>query len=343
METITYPDFSTAVENFFQKYLARECGASKHTIRSYRDCFVLLLEFFETAKNIKSVKISLELFTRETVSEFLDWLEDDMGVSVSTRNQRGAALKSFLKFLVYEDPTHMAQWQNAASIKPKKAVKETMAYLVPEGIAAILSQIDTATAEGRRDLAVLATLYYTAARVGELTLLTASSVRIENPGSVELFGKGAKKRLVPIPKELKPVLKSYIEENRLDSPEKGDNPLFFNCWGEHLTAAGVNYILKKHASAAHKLNPELVPESISAHKIRHSRAMHLLQAGVNLVYIRDILGHVSVQTTEIYARADSRAKKEALENAYVDVGVTEPEVKPWAKNEKLKAFLRGLA
>lgn len=135
------------------------------------------------------------------------------------------------------------------------------------------------------------------------------------------------------------LLKNYLKENRLNEPFANMYPLFFNSRKEKLTRSGINYIVKKYAEKAMKIDELLIPDDISCHSLRHSKAMHLLQAGVNLVYIRDILGHVSVQTTEIYARADSKQKREALEKAYVDVS---PEAEPiWLKNANLITWLKS--
>ena len=158
-----------------------------------------------------------------------------------------------------------------------------------------------------------------------------------------LLGKGNKKRIVPIDDNMMRLLLEYLKENGLDQPRYALHPLFFNSRGSRLTNPGITYVLKKYADMARKENPQLIPDKISPHVLRHSKAMHLLQAGVNLIYIRDLLGHVSVQTTEVYARADSKAKREALEKAYADIGLTTTTAKTsWERDPKLKAFLKSL-
>jgi integrase/recombinase XerD len=135
------------------------------------------------------------------------------------------------------------------------------------------------------------------------------------------------------------LLKNYINEHALAAPEAKLYPLFYNSRREKLTRAGVNHILHKYAAMARTKNAKLIPERFSCHCLRHSKAMHLLQAGVNLIYIRDILGHVSVQTTEVYARTDSKKKREAIEKAYVDV--VPKQAPAWLKNENLLAWLKS--
>ena len=177
----------------------------------------------------------------------------------------------------------------------------------------------------------------------ELADLTVESVRIDSePYSIKLYGKGRKARVVPMAREQVEHLRLYMEENHLDNSNMYGTPLFFNNRHEKLTREGVAYVLKTYADMARKTDPSLIPERLSCHSLRHSKAMHLLQSGVNLIYIRDILGHVSIQTTDIYARADSKAKREALEKAYMDLN---PEVKSdraWERDKNLREWLKGL-
>lgn len=179
-----------------------------------------------------------------------------------------------------------------------------------------MEQPDRSAWKGRRHLAILSLMYDTGARVQEIADLTVDSVRIGSEPSIRLFGKGRKARIVPLVKEQTEILRSYMEENHLNDSSKVAEPLFFNSRHEKMTREGISYILSTYACMARKISPELIPDKLSCHSLRHSRAMHLLQAGVNLVYIRDILGHVSIQTIDIYVRTDSKAKREALERAY---------------------------
>jgi site-specific recombinase XerD len=204
----------------------------------------------------------------------------------------------------------------------------------------LLKQPDTTTKRGRRDLSLLSLMYDTGARVQEILDMTPSMLRLSNPATIKIIGKGKKARLVPMLNVQVDLLKNYLGENKLNEPDAGSHPLFFNSRKEKLTRAGVNHIVQKYFQMACMENKMLLPEKISCHSFRHSKAMHLLQAGVNLVYIRDILGHVSVQTTEIYARADSSQKRKALESAYVNVNPSEEP--QWIKSENLISWLQRL-
>ena len=323
----TYKDLGKELESFFNRYLVAERGVSQHTIRS--------------VKKIKPERLSLEAFSKDNIKGYLDWLEDK-GCSSTTRNIRCAAVKSFVRYLIYTDPAHMSQWQSVVSIKAKRSTKETIKYLTVEGMTKLLEGIDLSTSRGRRDHTILSVLYYTGARAQELADLTPSSIRTSEPYLAELFGKGSKKRCVPHDEDIFNLIMAYMREHGLDRPENNKHPLFYNTWGGKLTTAGLTYIIEKHVKPAKIAYPELFTGNISPHSFRHSRAMHLLQSGVSLIIIRDILGHVSIQTTEIYARVDSKLKRDAIAKAYNAVGKVEPAVTSWEKDPKLKAFLKGL-
>lgn len=337
-----YLDFDVAIEKYFRKYLVAEISASANTVRNYRDTFILLLEYFQKKLGISPEKISLEVIDRELICDFLNWLESDLNCSVSTRNHRYATLRSFFNYMMYLDPIHLSQWKLICSIKKKKGPIGEMNYLTVDGMKCLLEQIDTETLKGRRDLTLLSLLYNTGARVQELIDLTPNSIRMVKPFTVELFGKGSKKRIVPIDESMQKLLNRYLDECGLKSAINQNSPLFFNARHQKLTTPGVTYVIQKYADMARESHPELIPKKISPHCFRHSKAMHLLQAECPLIYIRDLLGHVSIMTTEVYARTDSLHKRKALESAYEKVGITEPSLASWEKDPKLKAFLKSL-
>ena len=342
METAT--DFAKYLTKFFAEYLVGERGASTHTIRSYSDTFTLVLTYMDKVRHIAADRLTLTHFNRETVLDFLDWLQKERKCANTTRNQRLAALHSFFKYMQYEDAKHLEQWQNILSIKVKRSEKRSSVnYMTVEGIKLLLEQIPVNTKEGRRNLALLALLYDSGARVNEIIDLSPLSLNLNKPCYITLLGKGNKKRIVPLQNEQVRLLVSYMKENHLDIPAYNQRPLFANNRGEKLTNSGVTYILNLYANNARILKPELIPEKISPHTLRHSKAMHLLKSGVNLVYIRDILGHVSIQTTEIYARADSKQKREALEAAYTNIIPVHANEGIWEKDSKLREWLKNFA
>jgi site-specific recombinase XerD len=332
-------DFSRNLTNFLSKYLPGERGMSANTISSYKFTFILFISFCEQQKKINVSKLELKDITKEGVVEFLDWLQTKRKCSAATRNVRLAALHSFFRFLQYQHPENLSEWQRILSIKVKKSKKETINYLSIDGVKLLLEQPDTSTHKGRRDLAMLALMYDCAARVQEVSDLVPSSIRLNKPFTIKIVGKGNKARIVPLMEQQIVHVRKYLIENKLLEVHSGMNPLFYNSRNEKLTRAGINSILKKYANGAREKNPSLIPDKISCHSLRHSKAMHLLQAGVNLVYIRDFLGHESVQTTEIYARADSKQKLEAIEKAYVNI--IKKETPEWVENDNLLEWLKN--
>ena len=181
-------------------------------------------------------------------------------------------------------------------------------------------------------------MYDTAARVSEVIDLTPSMIRLEKPYTIKLVGKGNKARIVPLMENEVTILRQYMTNSRLFEHSANQKSLFYNARKEKLTRAGLHYIFQCYANEARRESGNLIPEKLSCHSLRHSKAIHLLQAGVNLVYIRDILGHQSVKTTEIYARIDSKQKREVLEKAYADV--VAHEVPTWSNNGNLLEWLK---
>ena len=331
-------DFAQHLSAFLSRYLPDERGASVHTIAAYRDTFVLLLNFIRQQQGIAVEKLVLKDIRKETVVAFLNWLQSERKCSAATRNARLAAIHSFYRYLQYERLDHLYECQQILSVSFKRVQPPKMSYLNIEGIKLLLKQPNRCNRRGRRDLALLSLMYDTGARVQEIIDLTPSSLRLSTPPTIRIVGKGNKTRLVPMLEAQVEHLKSYLEENRFNEPPANQYPLFSNSRGEKLTRAGVHYIVRKYSEIARQENAILIPDKISCHTLRHSKAMHLLQAGVNLVYIRDILGHVSIKTTEVYARADSQQKRQALESAYVNVN---PAEKPmWTTNENLLSWLK---
>jgi integrase/recombinase XerD len=340
---MTTTDFAKYLTKFFSEYLIGERGASPNTIRAYSNTFTQLLAFMDEAQHVAADKLLLNHLTKKVVLNFLDWLQSSRQCSNTTRNQRLAALHSFFKYMQYEDARRISQWQDVLSIKVKRQEKRSVNYLTIDGVKFLFEQIPTNTRIGRRNLALLALMYDSGARVQEIIDLSPSSLHLLKPSYITLWGKGNKKRIVPLQAEQVILLHAYIIETNLDDPANNQRPLFANNRSGRLTNAGITYILNIYADNARKLKPELIPDRVSPHTLRHSKAMHLLQAGVNLVYIRDILGHVSIQTTELYARADSKQKREALEAAYVSV-IPNLEAKgEWEKSSQLKDWLKNLS
>lgn len=312
---------------------------SINTVQSYKTTFILFIGFMEQSSKITVDKLCLKDITQEWVVEFLNWVQSERKCSDATRNIRLAAIHSFIRYLQYSTPEHLNEWQRILAIRVKKSKKEPVNYLSIEGMQLLLAQPDLSTAKGRRDMAMLSLMYHCAARVQEVIDLTPAMIRLEKPLTIKIIGKCSKARIIPLIEQQMGNLKEYLKEQDLLEGHANLYPLFHNSRREKLTRAGISHILLQYAAKARNANPVLIPDNISCHTLRHSKAMHLLQAGVNLVYIRDILGHSSVQTTEIYARADSKQKREAIEKAYVDVVPSEAPI--WLSNNDLLGWLKA--
>lgn len=331
-------DFAVFLHRFLTSHLAGLRGCSPATIASYRDTFKLLIAWFRDERSIPPERLTLDRIDTDAVTAFLNWLEAARHNSISTRNQRLAAISSFFRWLQSQDPARMAACQEILAIPAKKHAQPGVNHLTVGQTRRLLAQPDRSTRRGRRDATLLATLYDSAARVSELAGLTVRDIRVESPPLAVLTGKGRKIRHVPLGGNTAALLAAYLAEHGLDRPGHDDNPLFAGQHGSQLSRGGIAWIISKYQALTG--DPALVGAALSPHALRHSRAMHLYEAGVPLPYIRDILGHVELATTDIYARASTEAKRRALEAAYTDI-VTD-DLPEWNQDPGLLSWLAGL-
>jgi len=305
-------DLSYYVSSFFIEFLGNEAGLSINTIKSYRDAFILFFKYLEEAGICKISKLKMDSLNTDNVRGFLDWLEQSRNCSISTRNQRLAALKSFCGYVARKSPEESFLCQNILKIRVKKAPQKSVEYLKVDAIAYLLKMPDSHSRQGIRDLAMLALMYESGCRVQELIDLNLGDISFRSPNTVTLTGKGKKARVIPISSNMAEIVKAYIKTNNIYS---ADHLLFVNRYDKALSRSGVAYVLDKYVQMAREIEPELYMSKMHPHVLRHSKAMHLLENGVNLIYIRDFLGHVSVTTTEIYARCNPELKRKYIEQA----------------------------
>jgi len=319
-----FDSFGHYLNKYLTVYLPGQRGLATNSILSYRDAFSLLIVFLKEEKRLAPEHLSMSFLTKNLVLEFASWLEDTRGCSLSSRNQRLVVLRTFCKWLAIENPEFLKLSEDICGIQLKKAPKAMMSYLSMDSMKCLLSQPDSSTREGLRDLALLALTYDTGARVSEIIDLKFKDARFASPPIVKLTGKGNKTRIVPLLPQSVRYLTEYITRLRIDLAVAQERYVFTNRSGQRLSRAGVKYILDKYVDAGRGKDPTLFPETVSPHTLRHSKAMHMLQSGVNIVYIRDILGHSDLNTTERYARADTSMKREALLKA--EIPLPEPVV-----------------
>jgi integrase/recombinase XerD len=334
-------DFAKYLAYFLSRYLPGQQNVSPNTLSSYRDAFKLFLIFWDDEKGYRAELIRICTVTKESVIEFLDWLEEKRKCSIATRNQRLAAIHAFFRYVQRESPENIFEIQKILSIPVKKKPKPVIPYLTADEMEILLQQPNRSSESGKRDLVLLVVLYDTAARVQELINLTYSDLRMDKPAVIRLYGKGRKTRHVPILGNTRGLLEEYLKSR---SSSKGvaptDIPIFCNQQNRKLTRRGVSYIINKYVEMARQV-PEFHNNGIiTPHVFRHSKSMHMLQAGINLIYIRDFLGHSSITSTEIYSRADSAMKRKALESAYQELDMGESPT--WEKDVDLMNWLQNL-
>jgi site-specific recombinase XerD len=333
-------DLAKCLTKYLTSYLPGTKGLSSNTIASRRDTFTLLFQYLKDVKGLNPSKAEITNLDVETIVNFLDWLEYSRGNSISSRNIRLSALKAFFKYIQTQIPDYIFLCQQIAEMPLKKCPDKGFEYLTTDGIKSILDSVPTDTRPNRRNLVMLSVLYDTAARVQEIADFTVGDIRLPEPSTIRLTGKGNKTRIVPIMDNTRTLLQQYLDENNLNSTQCYNSYVFRNRNGTKLTRAGISYILDKYVVIAKRNFPAMISGTVSPHSLRHSKSMHMLQAGVPLIYIRDFLGNTEISTTEVYARCDSNEKRKAIEAAYPDIPYTQ--MPPWQSDEGLMAWLKSL-
>jgi len=331
-------DFAIRLTNFLGEYLSSQKNVSTNTIKAYRDAFKLLLRYCRDHLAISPENLTLDTLNGSLVLSFLNYIENG-GNCIRTRNHRLSVLHAFFRYLQTEEPGRIAQCQQILAIPLKSCSRPKVDYLTTDELAEILDKPNLSTKWGRRDAALLSLLYDTGARVQEVVDLSVRDVRLNPPAQICLTGKGRKTRVVPLMSATVNLLAQYMNEYRLDRPECIDSPMFFNRRGEKLSRSGVRYLLEKYTTDARKTKPGLL-KNISPHTMRHSKAMHLLQAGNPATVIQSILGHADIRSTDIYARADIEMKRHALQKAAEMVPPVN--LPSWRENKGLMEWLSSL-
>lgn len=331
--------FAHYLNKFFTVYLPSIGGRTPATIDSYRYAFMMFLHYMEE-DGTSADSLDIHHLTRSNISGFLDWLQASRHNSIATRNQRQAAINSFIRYLMYEFPDGLSEFQRILALPMKKAPIKEIPYLKTDEIKLLFKQVDTNAINGVRDFAILTVLYTTGIRVSELIGIKAKDVSLGHPPTLLVHGKGQKSRYVPLTAPAVAALRQHMDCRGLNEPRHLDAWLFVNHMKEQFRRQGINYIVKKYFCMAKAEGADIHHDRFSPHIIRHSVAMGLVDSGVNLIYIRDLLGHVSVTTTEVYARADAARRREAIEAASKEIVPKEDAL--WEADTGLKAWLKNL-
>ncbi len=332
------PTLLPLVESYFRDNLIRARGASRHTVRAYRDTLRLLFGFIAAQRARTISDVTLDDLRAPGVLAFLSHLESQRANAVTSRNVRLAAIRSFFKHLVQNDLTRADQYQRVLAIPGKRAHIPMAQYLEPEDVKRILAQPDTSTATGLRDHALLLLLYNTGARVSEALGVRVEHLALGKSRHVRLFGKRNKERICPLWRETVAALQR-LPVVRNGQPQDW---LFCNREGLPLTRDGVAYILRKYTALAARSTVSLRRRRVTPHMLRHGCAVALLQAGVDITVIRDYLGHASIATTSRYVTTNLQMKREALEQFWQRSGLSPARARPWSPKPDLLAYLASV-
>ena len=306
-------DFPEMLTAFFGQYLELHKGLSPNTISSYSDAFLLLFAFYKETYRIAPERIKFQDISRASIMEYCNWLENARNSSAKTRNLRLTAIHTFFRYVTMQDPAKLALCNEILDIPMKKCEKISPVHLSAEELKVLFAAPDVKSRKGIRDLAIMTLLYDTGTRVSELIGLKVEDIRLDKKtATVTILGKGRKQRIVPISSATADIVKVYYKSNKIDLTDYR-RLVFTNNRGDALTRPGINYILDKYVQRARESNPDMFKSKVSAHVMRHTKATILLLSDVNLIYIRDFLGHSSVTSTEIYAKTNPEFLRRAVE------------------------------
>jgi integrase/recombinase XerD len=322
------------LERFFTDRLLRERNASPHTVAAYRDAFRLLLQFAQRRLSKSPSQLRLDQLDAKFIGTFLDHLETERKASVRTRNARLAAIRSFFRYIAFQEPAHAALIQRVLAIQQKRFTRKLVGFLTRSEVEALLDAPDQHTWIGRRDYALLLLAVNTGLRVAELTGLRCEDLAVGHGAHVRCHGKGRKERCTPLSRQVARVLRAWIRERKGAPPDI----LFPSLRGSALSSDSVQRLVKKYAAIARTNCPSLKTKQTTPHLLRHTTAVHLLQSGVDITVIALWLGHEQVETTQIYLAADMTIKERALART-AELPAHAARYRP---QDKLLAFLQSL-
>ena len=327
--------FFRTIRSFFEIYLVKNRSCSPNTIKSYKDALNLFLDFLEEIKEIPIAKVSWSCFSRQFIQEFLVWLEEERGCSKRTQCQRLAAIRSFIQYGGILDVCTVAIQADVEKIKLRKPPQKLVNWLTKEELAVFLSQPDRFKKTGMRDMVFLTVMYDTAARCQELVDLKIQDLCLMQAAPcIYLTGKGNKTRIVPLLPKTAQHLRNYLDKFHPADKRKQTDYVFYthNDPQKRMSEDAVAAFVKKYGVFARQDCPS-IPERVHPHMLRHTRAMHLYQDGVPLALISEFLGHSQIETTKIYAYADTEMKRKAIQKANSTVPDSVPEP-IWKTNDK---------
>lgn len=325
------------IRAFLQDYLVVQKGYSRHTVLSYRDTIKLLLRFAAERKSMAVTDLTFGDLEPDAVTAFLSHIQKTRSNAASTRNIRLAGIHSLFAFVAERDPALFEQCQRILQVPFKRTASAPVEYFERQEMAAVLKAAASDRHDAERDHALFLFMYNTGARVQEVIDLRVEALQLERPYQAHIIGKGNKARICPIWLDTVKSLRKLLSRRGIEGTPNA--PVFTNHRGDRLTRYGVRYLLAKYVRVASESCPSLKGRRrIHPHCIRHTMAMHMLQAGADINTVRACLGHVRLETTNRYAEVNLDMKREVLKR-YSPVGGT---ARPWKGQEKLVAWLESL-
>lgn len=340
-------DFFKCIRDFLLNYLPKQKGASDNTILSYKTTLNLFVAFMKDVKGVTIGSLTFDTISVEIIKDFLEWLEKTRGCSVTTRNQRLAALRSFFEYAGIRDISVINLSFGIHEIPIKKAQGKIVEYLSEPALETLLKQPDLKKSKGLRDLFLMIFMYDTAARCAEIIGLKLSDLHLDtDKPKVYLHGKGNKTRIVPLMPKTVEHCKRYLKKYHPDSEKQIDKCTYLFYTTSHkskhtMSVDAVEAIYKKYGKSAAEQCDDM-PVNLHPHMMRHTRAMHLYRSGMPLELLSQYLGHSDIETTLIYAYADTEMKREAIRKADVVRDGKEIPVEIWADDEDMILKLSGL-
>jgi site-specific recombinase XerD len=330
------------INTFLNDYMPSQKTKSEYTVKSYDEALTLYIAFLESEKGINDGKLCADCFNAANIESWLVWLRDKRGNSPETCNVRLASLRAFVKYLSKQNVKYLYLSQEASQINRRKTVAPKVMGMSKKAVLALIEAPDVSTKTGRRDIALMVTMYGTAARMSEILSLKVEQLHLgEKKPFVTVIGKGDKIRTLYLLPKTVAHLKAYIRDAHGDNP-LSDSYVFYSrnkgCGGQMCQNA-VNKQLKKHAAAAHKQCKD-VPLDVHAHQLRHAKASHWLEDGVNIVQISFLLGHAQLETTMVYLDISTEQEARALATLEDENDETAP--KRWKASGKSLADVCGL-
>ena len=322
-------NFGYYTRRYLDYYLKSVRNFSNNTILSYRDAIKLFIKYIMDTKQIRCDDINLETLTKENVNNFLDYLESNRNCTINSRNQRLHCLKSFCRFIIDEDPINISYVQDVLSIKTKKFSHKEIDYLTKDQMSNLLTKPDITTTQGKKDLVILSLLYDAGLRISELTNLKVKDIILDKEiGRVlVLMSKNNKSREIPITDSTKSILQQYINLIKLDN----NDYLIQSNRKNNYSSNGIRKIINKYTSD--------IDFKVTPHTFRHTKASHLVETNVPIIYIKDFLGHESIDTTLIYSKINGKIKNETiinnslkLDNQEITYNLNDNELLDWLNN-----------